>query len=346
MTKSKKMLLLLGVLALLIALYLVVTSLGDGREQPDSNLSELEQPSTQSHTFFTLNASDLTAFSFTNAGEEYAFTLSADKTRWEWEGDPTLPISNARMTLMINAVLELTSTYKYEDVSADKLGEYGLDDSATRLTFALTDGSQTGLLIGKTNAFNYMSYCALSSDPSTVYMISAGIAPYFATTPENLIEDDKLPSYTKTQLMGFRLQLGEPSWMYVYEHPTDDTAAAEDKVLVLYAEEQNVPLSQEESDALVETIMGWNLNDALTFDPARYAEFGVESGSDRMLAVHYTYTKTYEDATTGTTNSTELQTVYTLYLGNTTEDGLTCVRLSDKTGVYALDLSAVMALAN
>jgi hypothetical protein len=111
-----------------------------------------------------------------------------------------------------------------------------------------------------------------------------------------MIEDDKLPSYTKTQLMGFRLQLGEPSWMYVYEHPTDDTAAAEDKVLVLYDGEQTVPMSQEASDALVETIMGWKLNDALTFDPARYAEFGVESGSDRMLAVHYTYTKTYEDA--------------------------------------------------
>lgn len=345
MTKSKKMLLLLGVLALLIALYLVITSLG-GQEQPDSNLSELDTPSTQSHTFFTLNASDLTAFSFTNEGTEYAFALSADKTRWSWLGDPTLPISNARMTLMINAVLELSSTHKYENVSADALNDYGLGEGAIRLTFTLTDGTQTGLLIGKTNTFNYMTYCALSSDPSTVYMISAGIPPYFATTPESMIEDDKLPSYTKTQLMGFRLQLGEPSWMYVYEHPTDDTAAAEDKVLVLYDGEQTVSMSQEASDALVETIMGWKLNDALTFDPARYAEFGVESGSDRMLAVHYTYTKTYEDATTGTTNSTELQTVYTLYLGNTTEDGLTYVRLSDKTGVYALDLSAILALAN
>ena len=340
------MLLLLGVLAMLIALYVAVTSLGGDREQPESNLSELEQPSARAEIFFSLNASDLMAFSYTNEGEEYAFTLSADKTRWVWEGDPTLPISNARMTLMINAVMELTSTYKYENVDASMRNDYGLGEDAVRLSFTLADGSQTGLLIGKTNAFNYMTYCALSSDPSTVYMISAGIPPYFATTPAVMIEDDKLPSYTKTQLMGFRLQLNEESWTYVYDHQTDCAGAAEDKVLVLYGEEQNVPLSQEESDALVEAMMGWNLNDALTFDPARYAEFGVESGSDRMLAVHYTYTKTYEDATTGTTNSTELQTVYTLYLGNTTEDGLTYVRLSDKTGVYALDLSAILALAN
>ena len=347
MTKNKKMLLLLGVLAALIALYVVVTSLGS-QTSSDSNLSELDtQQSTQTYTFFTLRAEELTAFSFTNQGEKYAFTLSEDKTRWHWDSEPTLPINNSYVTLMINAVLELSSSYKYEGITSDALDGYGLGADAIKLTFTLANGTQTGLLFGKTNSFNYLTYCALTTDPTTVYMISAGIPPYFATTPANMVENDKLPTFTEAQFYGFQLTLGEESYLYDYDYPDGETTAETEKQMTLYHNSQVVDeVDDETCDTLVELVMSWVLDDAATFDPDQYATYGVTDESANQLTLHYTYTKTYEDATTGTTNSTEFQAVCTLLLGNATEDGKTYVRMSDKTGVYALDLSAILALAN
>lgn len=349
MTKSKKMLLLLGVLALLVVAYVAVTSLGGERSPSDSNnLSELEpQESTQTHTFFTMFAEELIAFSFTNGGEKYSFTLSADKTRWHWDDEPSMPINNSYVTLMINAVLELTSTYKYENVTEEAMEGYGLGEDATKLTFTLYDGRELWVLFGKTNAFNYMTYCAVSCDPGTVYMVSSGIPPYFATTPKNMVQDDQLPSFTKTQFYGFQLTLGEESYLCDYDYPDGETTADTEKQMTLYHNSQEIAeVEKETCDALVELVMGWVLDDAATFDPAQYAEYGVSDESANRLTLHYTYTKTYEDATTGTTNSTELQAVCTLILGNATEDGKTYVRMSDQTGVYALDLSAILALAN
>lgn len=348
MTKSKKMLLLLGVLVLLVVAYVMVTSLGGEKTPSDSNLSELDSPeSAQTHTFFTMFAEELTAFSFTNSGEKYSFTLSEDKTCWHWDDDPTMPINNSYVTLMINAVLELTSTYKYENVSAEAMDDYGLGENATKLTFTLYDGRELWISFGKTNAFNYMTYCVASSDPGTVYMVSAGIPPYFATTPKNMIQDDQLPSFTETQFYGFQLTLGEESYLCDYDYPDGETTAETEKQMTLYQNSQVVrEVDDTTCDTLVELVMGWVLDDAATFDPDQYAAYGVTDESANRLTLHYTYTKTYEDATTGTTNSTELQSVCTLILGDTTEDGLTYVRMSDKTGVYALDLSAILALAN
>ncbi|MBQ7338892.1 MAG: DUF4340 domain-containing protein [Clostridia bacterium] len=346
MTKSKKLILLLGILVVLIGVYAVV-SIPRGDGEGDGEMSGLENTEqTETYDFFSLNADKLTAFTYMYDGNEYALTLSEDATSWHWDADPTLPLSNGQITLMINAVLSLSSEYRYTDVDADKLADYGLCEGAQRVIFTLNDGTSEGLIFGKINSFIGMTYCSLVSDPSTVYTVSSGIPPYFTILPTNMVEDDELPSYNKTQFCGFQLQLGENSYLCDYDYVGEQTSADDEKQLTLYKNnDDGTVLDTAKRDALIEVVMGWTLDDAATFDPEYYAQYGVQDDTKNTLSVYYTYTHSFENTETGLTTSTELQGIYKLLLGETTEDGLTYVRLSDATGVYALDLSAILALA-
>ena len=343
MTKTKKLWLALVVLAVVIVAYVLITSLTE-EQTPNVPISDAGQ--TQSYSFFTLNANELTAFSYVYNGQEYAYTLSEDQTCWTWDEDPTIPLSNSSITLMMNAVLTLSSEYRYEGVASDALDDYGLGETAQRVHFTYADGTGEGLIFGKINAFNSLAYCCLASDPSTVYMVSAGILPYFTTKPSSMIVDDELPTYTQEQLIGFELEKNGERYLYLYEYLSDTVEAEDEKELVYYPDGgDSEPLDHEVRDTMIAAMLDWYLDDAATFDPERYGEYGVSDDTANRLLVQYTFTQSYTDETTGTTNSTELQTMYTLLLGNTNEDGLTYVRLSDQTGVYALDLSAILALA-
>ena len=342
--KTKKLLILLGVFALLVGAYLALTlpqQSGQGDPTPPAKEQE-----TQSYDFFALNADALVGFSYTFGGETYEYNLNADKTRWLWSGDPTLPLSNGDITLMMNSVLSLSSDVRYTDIPADALEDYGLGKTAQRLTFRYADGTESGLLLGKINAFNSQAYCVLVSDPSTVYMVSAGILPYFAKLPSALIEDDALPRFTEAQLLGYTLQTGEESVMLALEYLSEEVGEDEERQLVCYrAGEDAAVLDPSVRDAVVQAMLSWNLKNALTFDPAQYGEYGVSDEAEQRLSIQYTFTQSYTDEQTGATNSTEMRSMVTLLIGETREDGLTYVRLSGKTGVYALDLSAVMGAA-
>lgn len=347
MTKTKKLLLLLGVLVLLIGAYALVSTLAsdEDADTPTEDTPGTEQ-SAQSEPFFTMNANALRAFSYTKDGTLYQYTLSADATRWTWDEDGTLPLSNGLITLMMNSVLSLTSEQKYNNITADALAEYGLTDTAQRLTFTYADGTQDVLLLGKTNFFNNKTYCCTGEDLTTVYMIDPGIAQNFSALPSDLIEDDRLPRYTEAQFHGFKLVLGEAQYLCDYTYPEDDDTENTQRELLLYAGDAEAEvLPGEVREGLIDTMMGWQLADAVTFDPAKYADYGVADDAASTLTIHYTYTQKVTGAENDQTTSTEIQSVCKLLLGNTAEDGLTYVRLADGCGVYRLDVSPVLALA-
>ena len=343
MTKTKKLLLLAGVFVLLLGAYIAITALGGEGEPANPDIPGAQEPET--YEVFVLNIDDLVAFSYTHDGEEYSYTLADDATSWSWDADATLPISNGQITLMMQAVLNPTTQYRLQSVTADALTDYGLDDQATRLTFTYADRTSDTLLFGNTNGYNGMVYCCLADDLTTVYMVEASLPDTFAVKPADIVENDALPTYKKTQFSGFLLKMGENSYTAKYAYLNEDPASDEEKELTLYINsEEGSVMDAEARDALISALLGWKLKDALTFDPQKYAQYGVSDDATDSLAVYYTYTMKYEDEATGTTNSTEMQGVYTLYLGNKTEDGKICVRLSDGKGVYALDMTALMSL--
>ncbi len=339
MTKTKKLLLLAGVFVLLLGAYVAVSLLGseDAPTPPIDN----EPDTKQTYDVFALNANQLVAFSYTHGGVEYAYTLADDAASWSWDGDGTLPISNGQITMMMQAVLKLTSEYRYEDIAQSALPDYGIDEDARWVKFTLSDGTSERLIFGKTNGYNGLVYACVGSDMTTVYMLDPSLPDTFAVLPSDIVDDDKLPTYKKTQFSGFMLEWNGITYTAKYAYPDGEVGADTEKQLTLYIDNgEGKVLDAEVCDALIESLRGWKLRGAATFDPALYAEYGVHDEARSSLSVYYTYTVEYEDENTGTTNSTEMQGVYKLLLGKAIE-GKTYVRLSDGLGVYALDLGVL-----
>ncbi len=345
MTKSKKLVLLLGVLVVLIGVYALTVGLSSRSEMPD-DAGDNDDRTDATDPFFTVDVETLCAFSYMVDGEIYRYTLSEDATRWLWDDDPTWPLSNGLITIMIQSVLSLNSEYRYENIATDDLEKYGLDQPINRLKFTGTDGSDTELLLGKTNSFNSMMYCCTSADMSTIYMIEPAIATNFTARPTDLVEDDELPTYQLSQFYGFKLLLGEEQYLCDYTYPTDDDVENTQKELLLYSDASDgLILDADERDRLIDAVMDLKLSDAVTFDPERYETYGVDDDTTRTLTIHYSETKKVTDSESGQTTSTEIKRVCTLLLGNETETGLTYVRMSDGAGVYRLDLAPILALS-
>ena len=342
-SKTKKMLLLLLVLALLILAYVVLTRPWEqvpNEEQP-------AEPETETYTVLQVTPETLIAYSYTFDGAEYAYRLTEDATRWLWEGDETLPLDNGEITAMISMVTNVTSTVRYDGVAESALSDYGLADGCVRMTFTFEDGVTQAVRFGKTNVFNGLTYFCREDEPAVVYMVQPYIASVFELTPQQIVQQDELPTFAETQLHALRVTLGERSVLCDYDYPEGEEADAESvRVMTAYEGEGADGRVLEESVAasIVDTLVGLSFGSAATFDPAAWEQYGVGEAPRGELQVFYTYTHKVENSETGATTSTELQTMYRLYLGEWTDDGRVWARLSDCSGVYAVDLSAVLAL--
>jgi hypothetical protein len=342
-TKTKKMLILLGVFVVLVGAYVLVSSLNAPPPTGDPFAPE-DDPKEPAYTVFALNADQLNCFVSSFGGASYAYHLSEDAQTWFWNDDKTLPLSNSEITLMMSQVVALTSALRYENVADEKLPDYGLDDDAQRVEFRYRDGTGETLIFGKKNVYANGTYCALASAPSTVYVIDSAIPSAFAVQPSAIVEDDKLPTYTASRFSGFLLTWQGTTYTAEYAYPEQDQEdATDEKQFTLYVGGQTRVLSAEDGAALVAELRGWKLKDAVTFDSALHAEYNVSDENENTLCVYYTYDVKYEDEKTGTTNTVPMQGMYKLYLGNVKEDGSIYVRLSDANGVYLLSMPELMA---
>ena len=343
-SKTKKMLGLLAVLLLLVGAYVAVTQRSDAESPaPDGDQSSGQQ----AQTVLAVDPNMLAAFSYTLDGVEYRYDLSEDYTHWIWEGDVTLPLSNNEITAMISTVTDVTSEHKYQNIAAESLADYGLSDGCFRMTFTFLDGSSLAVRIGKTNVFNGLAYFCREDDPETVYMVKSYLPSFFAKTPADIVEQDALPTFTAPQLRAFRVELGGQSVLANYDDAeSEQSGESGEKVLSLYVNDADaVQVDAEAAQAATDALVGLRFERAVTFDPALWESYGVGEQPVGILSVFYTYTNTVENDD-GPMTSTELQTMYQLYFGNTDENGKTWVRLSDQSGVYALDLSAILSLAD
>ena len=342
--KTKKLVALLAVFCVLLGAYLVLNGLGESTKDEE----EPQQSATQTQTYTVLQVvpETLAAYSYTYNGEEYAYRLAQDRTYWIWDGDQTLPLDNGEITAMIVMVQSVTSTYKYENVAPESIADYGLGDDCVRMTFTSSDGTTTAVRFGKTNVFNGMTYFCREDDMSTVYMVASYIAPCFELTPQDIVSQDSLPAFAQTQLKAFRMTVGELSVLCDYDYPEGEEVDAESvRVMTAYENDgDGTVLEDALTLSLVDTLVGLGFGEAVTFDPARWEEYGVGEQPRGALQVFYTYTHKVTDSETGATTSTELQTMYELFVGEWTEDGRVWVRLKDCNGVYAVDLSTVLSL--
>lgn len=183
MKRSKRLVLMLCILAVLVAVGAAVSVLG-GKEDEDP------APAVTEYTLTDFDAGDITRFDVTHGENEFSF----QKENGEWVLDtPNAPkIDGELIDAAATTVSTLKGHNKMTDVSTERLSDYGLARPEITVTVTLPSRSVT-LLFGNYNGTAGEYYFASEDDQSTVYTVESSVRETFALDYGSLIVKDVLP---------------------------------------------------------------------------------------------------------------------------------------------------------
>lgn len=175
MKKQKKQIVVLAViLIILAAAYFIL---------PKVVKEEEETP--ESYVVTAMESDAVTKLSFTNEGNAYEFVKEDNK--WYLEEDRTLSISQETLNNLVEKAGNITSATKIENVT--DFNQYGLDSPLHEVQLT-ANGTEHTIVIGDYNDMTGEYYLCLKGK-NTVYTVAGTVVTPFATTLEELVEEEE-----------------------------------------------------------------------------------------------------------------------------------------------------------
>ncbi|MGN0775307.1 MAG: DUF4340 domain-containing protein [Candidatus Ventricola sp.] len=224
MKRGKKMLLLLGAWAVLMAGYVCI-----GRMNTTAVVTE-----TQVSVPLWQEGKTVSALSWTQDGESLSFFLG--ESVWMKEDDAAFPVNQSALDSLAGKISGLTAVRELTDVT--KPEDYGLGEPAFSLTVKDEDGGETVYAMGDQTPFEDGYYLSVSGSES-VYVIESSLATAFDKTLTQLASMESMPEVTEIT----RLTVGDTLDISLKDEAWVDTATGE-------------RLDQSAAEALVKTAEG------------------------------------------------------------------------------------------
>lgn len=337
MKKAKKLIILSVALALLIAVYAVISGLNaDGT---DAGGEDTSPESDQSYIAGSVDVKTLTGISYTYGGTEYSFTLDKDKDRWLWRENASLIFDGEYFASMAQAFSSLTSTVKYENITFDDLSKYGLDEPHTVITMTDEKNGKQTFRFGTLNDFNGQYY--FTSDfthrslPCTVYMIDESVLEYFKFTPDDMLRHDVLPTVGKDKLIYVTVETPGSCCAVEFDYYKNGKASEDgtgDAELYVSVHGKESLLDSELTAAITEGICNTHFGELVTYDESSLSEYGLDEPT--YITVKYYVTRSVTDNSTGQTSTVEVEESFALLVGDADESKLRYAMLEGSPYAY------------
>lgn len=246
MKRRKQMITLVSVLALLIVGIVAVRFLNPAGEQEDSVIS-----------VFSVNASEVTALSWTNETGEVSFVRQNGS--WKYREDSAFPLDNSVMALMLEQVCHIEADRTIKEPQA--LAEYGLAQPTCTIRIEAA-GKTTELFLGIQNGDNKLHY--LSNGDGNVYLVDSSLYNHFARGLCDLVVKEQIPDLTLA--FSLLLENGKRSL---------DMQWSQDKWLL---KDTQIVLKEDAVAKLLSTFsqMTWNKCVAYNADGAELEQYGLD----------------------------------------------------------------------
>ena len=325
--KNIHLLILLGVLILLIAGYLVLTSVNSTEEDTSAD----DALSGNTYNVCAVDQNTVYRISYTADGHTYSFALKEDATGWSWDEDPTLPLDNLYFANMVTVCQSLTSTVRLTDVSPAELTDYGLGEDALRIFFADGVSGERAYRVGAYNSYNGLRYFCLEDSPSTVYMVDAAVADAFILTPYDMIALPTLPTdITPANLVRLTLTPAAGSTLQTLVctyYAGGKTDGERDVWYISINGGQEQALDASLGNDLSTALTTMAFSQMVSYRADEQSAFGLDAPV--TVTVDYKVTQNFQDETTGKTTSVNLDRSFSLLLGNIDSDGLCFATVPD-----------------
>lgn len=183
MKRSKRLVLMLCLLAVLVAVGAAVSVLG-GKDGEDTAHAVTE------YTLTDFDAGDIARLDVTHGENEFSF--QKENGEWVLVTTDAPKIDGELIDAAATKVSALKGHNKMTDVSTERLTDYGLARPEITVTVTLPSRSVT-LLFGNYNGTAGECYFASEDDRSTVYTVESSVRETFALDYGSLTVKDELP---------------------------------------------------------------------------------------------------------------------------------------------------------
>mgnify|MGYP002557568049 FL=1 len=312
MKRGKRALILAGVLAVLVLVYVGVQK--GVSSQPEAVTEESGSYPLTSHT-----AEELTSLQWTSGDGEEQETFHFVKTDGQWrvEGDEAFPVKQDSVEGLAETLTALKADRKLENV--EKPEDYGLLEPAFTLTAGWSDGTETVYSMGDETPFGDGHYLSLSGEDGTVYTVADALSGDFSGSLLSFAQSEELPAVENVT----RLVVGDT----LDVEGTAEKTEGEGSSLRWTWKATGEKLDGSEVEALIDEAknLSWTELKAVNADDEALSGYGL----------------TDEQATAITLYDGET-IVWKLLAGAEADEGGHYVRLPDSAMVYTADVDALL----
>lgn len=268
MKRSKRIYLLLGILAVVCAATFGVTRYEEHKEQI-KNSDEI---------ILTLSGDSVRTLSWNY--EETSFSFHKDDG-WVYDGDEAFPVDEEKINELLELFEEFGVSFIIEEV--EDYSQYGLDDPVCTISIE-TEEESYEILLG--NYSNMDSERYVSIGDGNVYLVQEDPMEKFEVELSDLILHDETPDFEKADSIQFA---GTQNYSVAYEEESSDTYCADD-VYFTEQEGKNKPLDTSRVEDYLDAISGLTLSDYATYNVTEeeLASYGLDS-PELTVTVDYTY---------------------------------------------------------
>ena len=336
MKRSKKLLLMLIGLAVIIAACILVVNL----VPKETEVSETEEEST---VILTASEDSIKTLSWNMDEDTISFEHGDDG--WTYAEDSVFPTDSEILETMADAVSEVTSSKTIEN-PAD-LSEYGLEEPWKTVSVILSDGeedSEVTLNFGDTTSLSGEMYCSLGD--GNVYLVDSSVAESFEYELLDVVKKEAVPAMDNVE----SLSVSSESQALDIEYHEGEGLAYSDDYVWFEKDKTLTELDTELTESYIDNIRNLAFGECVEYnaDEEALALYGL-SVPDVSASVCYVSsveieTNETDDDGNPVYTTTEQENEFAILLGKD-DDGNCYVMIDGSSMVYAADDDLYDALA-
>ena len=276
MSKTKKLCVLLAVLAAVCAAGVIVSTTEKKQEQVRS----------EGITALSLDSGSVTALSWEYADNSFAFHKDEDGT-WIYDTDEAFPVDQSVIASLLAVFSDFRTDFTIDDVT--DLSQYGLDDPTAAIHLETAD-STYDVLVGDESQMDSQRYISLGD--GSVYLAAADPLDSYNVLLAGLIQNDEVPYFEGVTSLRFS---GDVSYAVTYEADSGKSYDADD-VYFTTLNGSTLALDTSRVSSYLNTLEYLSLTDFVTYsaDDGHLDAYGLD---DPELTVTVNYTDTDSEGT-------------------------------------------------
>lgn len=282
MHRSKRLLILVGVLAAVCAAAFLAARVQEQQEQVEAS----------GETVLAIDAGNVASLAWTSGEAEYAF--HKDET-WLYDADEAFPVSAEALEELLAPFSSFNAAFVIRDVT--DYAQYGLDEPECTIEIGTAEASYT-IALGDMSAMDDQRYVSIGD--GNVYLAVTDPMDAFAVELSDLIDNDEIPQMDTVTALSLTGAV-EESIAYV---EAGGPSYSDEDVYFLQSGEESLPLDTD----LVEDYLG-GIRDLVLTDYATYNATEIELASFGLNDPALTVTVEYEQQAEAAEEGAEPETI-------------------------------------